>query len=261
MSLMSSILNKIDPERGRIRGGIDCTNQQLGHIAGELKAMRKFLMDDDGALGKARAKMDCMQCEINTLYERLDRMDNVLATKEKASLSIRPSIFNILLVLFFVLVIFGSSVVLNPAESLSVFDYILYNLPIVAAISAGLGLYVRKNEKLKGLPADGFFFCLSVLFLLASSIIYAVSRSYLEVMVFHASGACPAIFCLWALLLIRNNFDRSSSSHVAILLCSIFSSIFAFCWIYVINEYKPGSYAETLSLMRVLISSLVFKIV
>ncbi|WP_379653756.1 hypothetical protein [Pseudoxanthomonas sp. UC19_8] len=239
MKLIASLWDRFDPDRSRIKRDLEGALTDLAGLEKNIELLRASLESvKERCQALEDLNSDC-KAELDAHELRLQSIDETLLKQSGSSLSGAPSLFNILLSFFIVLVICGASAVLNHAVDQEVVDYALFNLPILAAVFAGLGLFVRKDRRIFGQAADGFFFCCSVLLLIVSVVAYGLYKDYLWEMVINSSGVCPlavATFWLWH---IRKEYDRTSVALVALVIALVAFLALAVRWSYVVSEYNP----------------------
>ncbi|MCE4303634.1 hypothetical protein [Xanthomonas hortorum] len=255
MELLALLWDKFDPGRSRIKRDVKGVLNDLAGLEKNIKLLRASLESVEERCQLLKDQNDAYKVELDSHKLRLKSIDAALLRSSGSSLSGAPSLFNILLSMFIVLLICGASAVLNPAVDQEVIDYTIFNLPILAAIFAGFGLYINKRKRIIGLPGDAFFFCFSVILLVIAALVYAGSKGYLSVMALHSVGVYPAVIAVWLMLGIRRNFNCRSWSHMSALVVSIMFLTFATLWIYVINEHNPHGIGEIFSNFFAIFSS------
>ncbi|MBV6812053.1 hypothetical protein KWH19_20385 [Xanthomonas campestris pv. pennamericanum] len=246
MKLIALLWDRFDPDRSRIKRDVEGAVQNLDCVEREVELLRASIQSLRERSQLLETKVSDYQAELDRHKALMKSIGEAQLRQAESSLSGDPSIFKILLSLFIVLVICGVSVVLNPAVDHPVVDYALFNLPILAAILAGLGFFVRKDKLIFGRGADGFFFCFAVLLLVGSVAAYAFDKGYLKDMVLHTIGVYPAVIFSWIALGVRRRSNQASTCYALLLPPTGALMVVAFRWIYVVNEYNPHSLDDIL---------------
>ncbi|WP_152412199.1 hypothetical protein [Xanthomonas phaseoli] len=247
MKLIALLWDRFDPDRSRIRRDLEGALTDLAGLEQTVKLLSASLESMEKSYQLLKDQSNAYKLELDAHKLRLQSIDETLLERSRSSLSGAPSLFNILLSLFIVLVVCGASAVFNPAVDKKLIDYTIFNFPIIAAIFAGFGLYLDKDSQILKLPGDAFFFCFSVVFLVIAALVYANSEGFLRTMIWHSVGAYPAVLAAWLLLGIRRKFDRRSVSHLSAFVAAAVLLIFAVRWIYVVNEYNPHDISQIFS--------------
>ncbi|MCE4373667.1 hypothetical protein [Xanthomonas hortorum] len=244
MELIALLWDKFDPGRSRIKRDVEGVLNDLAGLEQTIKLLRASLESVEERCQLLKDQNDAYKVELDAHKVHLQSIDETLLRQSGSSLSGAPSLFNVLLSLFIAMVICGASAVFNPAVDQEVTDYTIFNLPILAAIFAGFGLYIDKAERIIRLPGDAFFFCFSVILLVVAASVYAGSKGFLRVMILHSVGVYPAVLAIWLGLGTRRSCDRRSIRYLSVVAVASACLSFAVRWIYVVNEYNPHDVSD-----------------